>query len=318
MIPLCWNKKGLIFETVKYSHVAWLNSFAQAPHVIKFDDFIRVYFSCRPKPNEKGQYVSHSAFVDMDFNFNVLRLADKPILDLGSRGCFDEFGIYPVSVIKINDRFHAYYAGWTRCDSVPFNTAIGLAFSTDGEYFERAGKGPILGYSLNEPFVISGPKIRYYGNKYYLFYIAGAEWIYDGDKPEPVYKIRMAISDDGIKFTKCNFNLIEDKIGIHEAQASPDVFYSNNRYHMFFCYRGGKNYRGKENGYRIGYASSADLIHWERNDHRAGLTISNKGWDSEMISYPHVFELNGQIHMMYLGNQVGREGFGLATLTHSL
>ena len=39
-----------------------------------------------------------------------------------------------------------------------------------------------------------------------------------------------------------------------------------------------------------------------------------KGWDSEMISYPHVFELDSKIYLAYLGNQVGKEGFGLAQL----
>ncbi len=33
-----------------------------------------------------------------------------------------------------------------------------------------------------------------------------------------------------------------------------------------------------------------------------------------MISYPHVFELDGSTYMAYLGNQVGRYGFGLAVL----
>jgi hypothetical protein len=82
---------------------------------------------------------------------------------------------------------------------------------------------------------------------------------------------------------------------------------------MFFCYRYSTNYRGKENGYRIGYASSTDLLHWERDDTKAGIDISENGWDAEMISYPHVFELDGKLQMLYLGNQVGKNGFGLAT-----
>jgi predicted GH43/DUF377 family glycosyl hydrolase len=83
---------------------------------------------------------------------------------------------------------------------------------------------------------------------------------------------------------------------------------------MFFCYRYSTDYRGKERGYRIGYASSSDLLNWEREDEKAGITVSDEGWDSEMVSYPHVFELDGEIYMLYLGNQVGRNGFGLAKL----
>ena len=55
-----------------------------------------------------------------------------------------------------------------------------------------------------------------------------------------------------------------------------------------------------------------------RDDAHAGLDVSDEGWDSEMVSYPHLFELDGRVHMLYLGNQVGRGGFGLATLEGTL
>ena len=106
----------------------------------------------------------------------------------------------------------------------------------------------------------------------------------------------------------------ENKIEENEAQASPDVFFHNNKYHMFFCYRYSLNFRGKEKGYRIGYAFSDDLVNWVRDDSKAGMDVSEQGWDAEMISYPHVFELDNNIYMFYLGNQVGRYGFGLAQL----
>jgi hypothetical protein len=87
---------------------------------------------------------------------------------------------------------------------------------------------------------------------------------------------------------------------------------------MFFCYRYSNDYRNKTRGYRIGYASSENLIDWRRDDDKVGIDISENGWDSEMQSYPHVFEMDGQIYMFYLGNQVGREGFGLAVLDGEL
>lgn len=315
---LKWKKNGLFFNPKNHVTSVWMNEFAQAPHVLKFDKYFRVYFSCRPKADLNGQYVSYSAFVDFDNDFKFLKISTEPILELGKLGTFDEFGTYPVSVLKKNDDYYAYFAGWTRCESVPFNTAIGIAKSKNADKFEKIGDGPLITYSIDEPFVISGPKIRFFNNQYYLFYIAGSQWILDNGKPEPIYKIRLATSNDGINFTKHNKSLIQDKLNEFEAQASPDVFFHNNKYHMFFCYRGGKEYRGKKNGYRIGYASSIDLINWNRNDDYVGITISNTGWDSEMISYPHVFELNGAIHMFYLGNSVGKEGFGWATLENTL
>ena len=316
-----WKKKGRVFIPQEIKDKDWLKDFAQAPAVLIFDKFIRVYFACRPLPDENGQYVSYSAFVDLNRTnlFEIVNLAKQPILKLGKRGTFDEFGTYPTSIIRKDGAVWGYYAGWTRCESVPFNVSIGLAISkNDGETFDKIGDGPILSYSINEPFILSGPKIRKFNNTYYLFYIAGSNWIENNGKPEPVYKIRMATSPDGLNWTKADKNLVEDSIDENEAQASPDVIFKNGKYHMFFCYRHGLGFRGKEKGYRIGYAVSTDLITWKREDSKVGIDVSDEGWDAEMISYPHVFELDNKIYMFYLGNQVGKNGFGLAELEGDL
>lgn len=312
-----WKKLGRVFIPQDVENISWLKEFAQAPSVLIYEKFIRVYFSCRPAADSNGQYVSYSAFIDLNREnlFERVNISKEPILKLGELGTFDEFGTYPSSVIRNGNDLFVYYGGWTRCESVPFNVAIGIAKSDDdGKTFNKLGPGPVLSYSVNEPFILSGPKIRRFNNKWYLWYIAGSKWILDNGKPEPVYKIRMAVSDDGLNWTKINKDLIESRIEENEAQASPDVFFYEGKYHMFFCYRYSSNYRGKNNGYRIGYASSDDLINWKRDDSKAGIDISESGWDSEMISYPHVFELDNNIYMLYLGNQVGKYGFGLAKL----
>ena len=312
-----WNKLGKVFSPQLVEGRSWLKEFAQAPSALVFDDFVRIYFSCRPLADGNAQYVSYSAFVDLDRAdlFKIKRVSEQPILSLGNLGEFDEFGTYPVSVIRDGEELRAYYAGWTRCESVPFNVAIGVATSRDGgETFTRLGNGPVLSYSPDEPYVLSGPKIRRYDGNWYLWYIAGRKWKLVDGRAEPVYKIRMASSSDGIRWTKLNKDLIESRIEEDEAQACPDVFHANGRYHMFFCYRYSSHYRSKEKGYRIGYASSSNLIDWVRDDAKAGIDVSKDGWDAEMVSYPHVFELDSKTYLAYLGNQVGRHGFGLAVL----
>jgi hypothetical protein len=316
-----WVKLGKIFDPTENSTVDWMKEFAQAPSVLVFDEFVRVYFSCRPSPDSNGQYVSRSAYVDLKrAHFSeIIRISPNPTMPLGELGTFDEFGTYPTSVIRNGDEIWAYYGGWTRCESVPFNVAIGVAISRDqGVSFNKLGTGPAMSYSTEEPFILSGPKIRRFNGHWNLWYIAGERWLHNNSKPEPVYRIRMASSSDGLNWIKHNKDLIERRLGPDECQASPDVFFCNGRYHMFFCYRHGLDYRNRTRGYRIGYAVSDDMLRWRRDDAKAGIDVSSDGWDSEMISYPHVFELDGHIYMMYLGNQVGRFGFGLALLDGSL
>jgi len=321
---LKWKKLGQIFDPRDYAgdERPWLAEYAQAPATLIFDDFVRVYFSCRPPRDENGQFVSYTAFVDLDRKDlrKVVNLAKKPILELGKRGCFDEFGTYPTSVIRVDDEVWAYYAGWTRAVTVPFVVGVGMAKSKDdGETFERLGDGPILPYTPEEPFTISGPKIRRFNDKYYLFYVAGNAWLEIDGRPEISHRIRMATSDNGIDWMRQNEDLIANAWDDHESQASPDVIFANGRYHMFFCGWVPKNFR-ETKARRIGYASSEDLIHWTRDDVKAGITISDdaKAFDHEMVAYPHVFELDGKTYMLYLGNAVGRYGFGLAELEGEL
>ena len=312
-----WQKLGRIFNPAELKTESWMKEYAQAPSVVIFDNRVRVYFSSRGLPDGNGQYISRLGYIDLDKGdlFRIIDICREPVLALGGLGTFDEFGTYPASVIKTGTDIRVYYAGWTRCESVPFNAAIGLAISRDnGDSFVRAGAGPVLSYSPDEPFVLGSPKIRRFNDTWYLWYSSGKRWIRNGARPEPVYKIRMASSRDGIDWVKQGKDIIEDKLEANECQASPDVFYFKGAYHMFYSYRYNLDFRENGRGYSIGYASSDDLLNWVRNDDMAGLEVSGSGWDSESVSYAHVFELNDQVYMLYQGNEIGRFGFGLARL----
>jgi predicted GH43/DUF377 family glycosyl hydrolase len=146
-----------------------------------------------------------------------------------------------------------------------------------------------------------------------LFYIAGKKWLSVNGRWEICHKIRMAISQDGLNWTKHNKDLISDSWDVDESQASPDVFFADGRYHMFFCGWIPESFR-KTRSRKIGYAWSEDLINWTRDDSVVGIGLSQNGWDNEMVAYPHVIELDGSTYMFYIGNEVGRHGFGLAKL----
>lgn len=311
-----WKKLGRIFNPLDVKDRSWIKEFSQAPSVLILDDIVRVYFACRPAPDKMGNYVSQSAFVDFkrDNLTEIVRISEQPLLPLGEPGAFDEFATYFTSVIRKDDDVLAYYVGYTRCESVPFTIGIGAAISHDeGETFTKLGKGPILPCSLNEPFFLTVPRIRRFNGQWYLWYSAGKKWVQGDGRAEPVYQIRMATSTDAINWTKMDRDLIPCKIE-DECQACPDVFFYDNKYHMFFSYRYSVGYRCKEGGYRMGYASSDDLINWVRDDSKAGLDISEEGWDSQMVSFPHVFALDNELYMLYLGNEMGKYGFGLAQL----
>ncbi len=201
-----WKKLGKVFTPQEVEGRSWLREFAQAPATLVFDDFVRVYFSCRPPADENGQYVSYSAFVDLERARSVQdsarcrasdpeSWADWASLTSSARIPCPSFAMATKSVPTMG-------VDALRVGSVQCRHRLAPVSRDGGKTFTKLGNGPVLGYSPDEPFVLSGPKIRRFDGLWYLWYIAGRKWkIVDG-RAEPVYKIRMATSTDGIHWTQ--------------------------------------------------------------------------------------------------------------------
>jgi predicted GH43/DUF377 family glycosyl hydrolase len=71
--------------------------------------------------------------------------------------------------------------------------------------------------------------------------------------------------------------------------------------------------RGNLDGaYFPGVAYSDDGIRWERHDEELGMTLSASGWDSRVICYPALIRQRDKLLMFYNGNDMGKNGFGVA------
>ncbi|WP_291588237.1 hypothetical protein [Comamonas sp. UBA7528] len=317
---MIWEKIGKIFDPSKHNLSNNCKEYAQSPQTLILEDRVRIFFSTRSL-DEKGKFLSHIAYVDFSRNMkNILGTSSSTVIPLGEKGCFDEHGIFPINIYQDDERIIAYTTGWNRKVSVSVDTSIGLAISHDkGHTFEKYGAGgPIVTANIKEPFLVGDAFVKKYHNIYYMWYIYGSKWIKKNtnDSAERVYKIAQATSVDGITWNRDSINIIQDTIDADECQALPSVIFHNGLYHMYFCYRDAYGFRTeKGKGYRIGYAYSSDLKKWNRDDRCGGIELSQTGWDSDMQCYPHIFQCDGQIFLLYNGNEFGRGGFGLAILT---
>lgn len=314
-----WKKRGNIFDPSNHKWTENFIGYAMGPQTIVYDDFVRIYFSIRKK-DDMGKFISHIQFVDFDKDFkNILKISDYDVFGPGKLGCFDEHGIFPMNVIRVQDKIFGYTNGVTRRVSVAVETGIGYAISHDqGNTFERIGDGPLLSATAHEPVLVGDPFVKIIDGFFHMWYIFGIGWKkYSEDSPpDRIYKIGHAVSNNGIDWKKEDGKtIISDKLGEDECQALPTVINFRDRYHMFFCYRSSADFRkNKNNAYRIGYAYSDDIISWIRDDSLAGIDVAESGWDSDMQCYPHVFEMDCKIYLLYNGNEFGKYGFGLAEL----
>jgi hypothetical protein len=314
-----WKKLGKIFDPTQHLLFNDCVDFAQSPQTVVFDDFVRIYFSTRKKDPANGKYLSHIAYVDMDKEFkNIINISSNEVIALGELGTFDEHGIFPINPLRSGDKVLAYTCGWSRRVSVSVETSVGLAISDDdGKTFKKAGTGPIMSSSLNEPFLVGDAFVKEYDGEFHMWYIYGTKWGIEEDKitPARVYKIAYAKSTDGQNWVRDSKQIIEDELNADECQALPTVVDHDGKYHMFFCYRQATGFRkDSQRGYQIGYAYSEDLVNWNRDLNYKGIEKSIDGWDSEMMCYPHVFKCDDKIYLLYNGNEFGKAGFGIAEL----
>ncbi|MFY0628626.1 MAG: hypothetical protein JXR07_20175 [Reichenbachiella sp.] len=306
-----WIKKGLVYRVTKLSDIMY--SHVSIPFGMPLTNrILRIFFSSRDNYGKSRPF-----YIDVNSKkpTEIIKICKSPLLELGELGTFDDCGIMPSWFIKNGDFVYMYYIGWNPQVNVSYRLSIGLAISDDGgESFKKYSKGPICDRDLKEPYFNTAPCVIKEDNIWRMWYISCTEWQLIDNYPEPKYHVKYAESKDGIHWEKEGIVCI-DYDNQAEAIGRPSVYLDKkeNKYKMYYSYRLINGYRKiKEKGYQIGYAESLDGKNWDKLPSPTGLSLSKKGWDSQMMEYCHVFELEGEITMLYNGNNFGETGFGYA------
>lgn len=305
-----WRKLGRVF--VPEQGPSWMQSHAQIPTPLldEGQEVLRVFFATRD-----GQGRSRTAFVELDGQdpTRVCAVSEQPVIDIGPPGSHDDSGAMPFCVVPVNGTYYFYYTGWNQPKTVSYLLSIGLC-EGDGKKFHKRFSGPLWSRSPQEPYWVAAPCVHHCGDAWRMWYISCHDWLDIDGKLEPVYCVKHARSDDGVRWVADTHICVGDVNG-EEAIGRPWVIRDGELYRMWFSYRGSRGYRDAQGQhYRIGYAESVDGIHWKRMDEAAGIDVSDRGWDSEMVEYCSIVDMNDKRYMLYNGNGFGRSGFGLAVL----
>ncbi len=298
---MIWEKKGLIFRNAGLG--GWRDNSALQPTPLLIDNRIRFYVGFRDLSG-----ISRIGFVDVDANnpSNVLKISDEPVLDIGQDGAFDEFGVVPSCVTKVDNKIYLYYAGYQLGKKVRFSVLSGLAISDDGgTTFKRYSKVPVF-ERTNEELLFRVPHSVLIENGIFRFWYGGGDRFIQGrNKTLPSYDVRYLESKDGLDIPGSGVNVIKAKDSEYRV-GRPYVVRRNSSYYMFY------GYSSEEYPYKLGYAKSIDGLNWIREDMHIGIDLSDDGWDSKMMAYPSLITFNSKTYLFYNGNDYGKDGFGYA------
>jgi hypothetical protein len=294
-----WRKLGRVY--CAGGERPWAASHAYCPTALWLGDRIRVLCAFLD-----ADRIGRCGWVDVaaDRPDRVLAVSERPALDVGEPGTFDEHGVTPLSAIRLDDgRLRLYYAGWQRGVGVRYTLLTGAAESDDdGESFARVSRVPVLERSDDELHVRSSVLVRHDGEDWRAWYAAGSEW--RGERPR--YGLRHARSEDGLVWPSHGTPCLEprdDELGfarpcIAERDGSLAMWYSR---------------RALDGAYDLGFARSRDGLEWERDDAHAGLERGLVGdWDHEMVGLTSLLETPRGALLFYNGNGYGETGFGVA------
>jgi len=255
--------------------------------------------------------VGRIGYVDVraDSPGEILAVSERPVLDIGAPGMFDENGILPTCVVAVEDRLFMYYVGYQLGYGVTYYQFQGLAISEDGgESFQRAKRVPVLDRSDAEPLNRTSAFVRRFGGRFQMWYVGGDSWTVVDGKPLPVYNMRFLESEDGIVWPEEGAVCMDFDLDDEHAFGRPWVWEEGDGLAMMY------SVRTRSKDYRLGFARSTDGRYWERHDDEVGIDVSESGWDSEMIAYGSIVRSGERTFLFYNGNERGRTGFGYAEL----
>ena len=300
---MVWEKLGHVFTAS--GEFVWMQSHAANPFAWPISEsVVRVFFTVRD--SKSRSYITFGDF-DVFDNFRLINLSPHPVLEPGELGLFDDSGVAVGFLIEINGVLNLYYLGWNLKVTVPWLNTIGRAvWSQEEKRFMKSSRVPVMDRSEEDPFSISYPSIMHEHGVYRMWYGSNLSWGVTQDSMQHVFKY--AESADGLHWNRTNKIVVNLEHPGEYALSKPFVIKVDGTYKMWYSYRA----NGSIQSYRIGYAESNDGLNWARKDHLAGIDVSNEGWDSQMISYPCVFNHQGRWYMLYNGNEYGKLGFGLA------
>jgi len=250
------------------------------PKVIFDENIYKMWYS-----NEANNGVHSIGYATSIDGFHWYRKVDKPVLNPGSTGKWDSYGVSLGAIIKDNGIYKMYYIG-NPAHAGPYQ--IGLAVSYDGINWTKNPNPVLYADSLLEFSAIASEVLKI-NNKYYMYYSASTA--------SAKRVVCLAFSDDGVKWIRYSNNPI---LSVNEAWEGtgayyPSVIFDQNKYFMVY-----QNY--KESATAFGSATSTDGIVWTKNGRNPIFTQNDtyNKW-TNYLQNPYLIKVNNEYRVYYVG-----------------
>lgn len=232
-----------------------------------------------------------------------------PLVAPGPDGAYDDEWLICPEPVKITEaHWRMYYAAKKQGAFFGGAWSLACADSYDGgKTWTKYAGNPILTVTQNnwESGAVGFPSVEHDKTGWRLWYLGTDQ------NDNALKQIGYATSEDGLNWRRHADNPV--------LPVDPDNHWEKQAIAVARVIRDGRLYRAwyasypQNDTYAVGFAESADGIHWTRSPHNPVMKPDGKGWDGGMKAYPGVVRMGDRYFMWYSGNGYGSAGIGLAT-----
>lgn len=319
-----WHRMGdaLIKPGGEYGQTVIMN-----PCVVKKEKDIYLFYASADESNRRN--IRLIIFKDGDFSQPQYK---GVMIPNGPWGSFDgAWNVLPM-VVKVKEKWHMYYTGNSGMGIGLANfPGLGLATSEDLIHWEKYPGGPVLAPSgiagTPDCMGIAGGAIVTLPDGTLRWYYVGCPTVGTEHFLDQQKYACVAESKDGIHWERKGAVIERDPQRDYKDIATPPggtCIQEDSLYKMWYPCIG-----TRWGFYSICYGESEDGLNWNIGECYADeLAFGPRTrhldmeepyhmWDSQMVSYPAVFDKDGKRYMFYCGNAYGVGGLGLAVACNS-
>ena len=247
---------------------------------------------------------------------NWTKVEGNPLLPLGPSNSWEDDEVYAPCVIKVGDTLKMWYTG-ANSSGVD---QIGYATSTDGILWQKYAQNPVLRIGSKGSWdsqLVVHPEVIFEGSTYHMWY---------GGSSDPnwySFDAGYASSQDGIHWIKYDDPstanppydqsdpvLKRGDLGKWDdaTLAGVSCVFDGATFHMWYGGCDGANWANE----RIGYASSANGINWQKYGENP-VFDGDGAWGADLVAAPFVIANTSGYKMWYSGSDGDHGQIGYAT-----
>tara|TARA_Y100001968_G_scaffold324599_1_gene364272 strand:+ start:1626 stop:2579 length:954 start_codon:yes stop_codon:yes gene_type:complete len=286
---------------------------SQVPTPFVHEHKLYLFVSGREKNNH-----SFVSLLIINEEWEIVDIHERVFTESNKPGTFDDEGVMPSYVMKIDDQYYMFYSGWNSRNTIPYHNATGICTSKNLLQWKRLYDGPILDRCAKEPYLAVTPCVQKNGHNFQMLYISGLGYTKINGKQEPIYTIKYAQSDKLEEWRREENPVImlEDDNGNPLCFSHPSFYQlDNEKWIIVASLRGVSDYRDGINSYQLVYGMTNSLL---KLDKVKPITFSSNNYTKTyrhrfdlMRAYPSLFYWQSRLFCSFNGNGFGRTGLGI-------